>query len=149
MVQVSTAVGTSGIGDSGIGGSSAETGLDGFDAMFQNIEQQAATNEENLSSFTTTYNDAISRGDGNSAVNAILKAVENGSLDPATAQSMLNEVGPLANENGGGKISDECQAAAKAMGFTINPGESQAAYGFGKFISGVEGVASKLTFGLL
>jgi hypothetical protein len=117
--------------------------------MFQNIEQQAATNEENLSSFTTTYNDAISRGDGNSAVNAILKAVENGSLDPATAQSMLNEVGPLANENGGGKISDECQAAAKAMGVTINPGEAQAAYGFGKFISGVEGVASKLTFGLL
>jgi hypothetical protein len=75
--------------------------------------------------------------------------VKNGSLDPATAQDMLNEVGPLANQNGGGEISDECQSAAKAMGFTINPGESQASYGFGKFISGVEGVASKLTFGLL
>jgi hypothetical protein len=48
MVQVSTAVGgTSGIGGSGIGDSSAEAGLGGFEAMFQNMEQQATTNEGN------------------------------------------------------------------------------------------------------
>jgi hypothetical protein len=134
---------------SSIGDASPDAGFNQFASMFASLEQQEESSQAGSQAFQAKYQADITNGDANQAVDDILAAVKNGTLDRATAQQLLLEAGPAANPYGGGQVSNKCQDAAKAMGFEVAPGESQAQIGWEKFTGFLSDAAKTLTGGLI
>jgi hypothetical protein len=59
---------------------------------------------ENKSKWYQDYKDDLSRGDGNAAVEDIIKGVKDGSITKEEATELAKTVQQEANANGGGKI---------------------------------------------
>lgn len=98
-------------------------------------------NQDTRAQWEQEYQSILAKGDGNAAVDHIIKGLKDGTISKEEAIGLAKQVQEEANANGGGRINGEKRDALKeALGTDvdhISKGKTRAQIGWEKFLDGL------------
>ncbi|MEN3293737.1 MAG: hypothetical protein V7642_2990 [Burkholderiales bacterium] len=119
-----------------------------FGAFIEDTEvpdmEDVPKTSEKFGKWSETYQEHISKGNGNAAVDDIIKGYKDGTITKEEAITLAKTVQEEANQNGGGKINNEKRnELKKALGVDtdyISKGKTRGQLAWEEFVDGFTSV---------